>query len=95
MAAWLARSTLGRPTPVVAYPVQHSYAEYQGAADDLIELWVEVVDFTLAKPADEESGAGCRDDGDPVYSPGSWCCHCCPGVPGTVVSRRSQWPKPM
>ena len=31
--AWLARSTLGRPTPVIAYPLQHSYAEYQGGAD--------------------------------------------------------------
>ncbi|MEU8606402.1 hypothetical protein AB0C29_00110 [Actinoplanes sp. NPDC048791] len=42
--AWLARSTLGRPTPVIAHPVQHSYAEYQGtadgtrAADDLIAV---------------------------------------------------------
>ncbi|GAA3950822.1 hypothetical protein [Actinoplanes auranticolor] len=42
--AWLARSTLGLPTPVIAYPLQHSYAEYQGtadgtrAADDLIAL---------------------------------------------------------
>ena len=42
--AWLARATLGRPTPVIAYPVQHPNAEYQGsadgtrAADELVEL---------------------------------------------------------
>jgi hypothetical protein len=42
--AWLARSTLGRPTPVIAYLTEHPYAEYQGsadgrqAADDLVQL---------------------------------------------------------
>ncbi len=31
--AWVARSTLGRPTPVVAYWVENPWAEWSGTAD--------------------------------------------------------------